>query len=283
LKNFPKSEFASLAQRRLAALTAPAAGAPPAALPPPTSAATPPTQAPPPETTTTTQPTVAVVAPPPAPAATPPPPAEGEATWTLDERREIQQALRAFGYLQAEPDGNFGAQTRAAISQFQAFQEYPETGTLSERQRHELLDAARALAALLEPVPASPKGITAVSLRGGSQRLAKAAASEAAGDPGEAVYWYRLAASDGEPKAFTNLGTLLVRGKGVDKPDPTASRLLWLAAAARGEPVAMFDLGSMYEHGIGVDADAGAAKTWYERAAAKGHPQAREMLRRLGP
>lgn len=287
LKNFPKSEFATLAQRRLTALSPPAAAAPPSPAPPAAAATTappvtPPQQPPPPpESVTRTEgTTVAMVAPPPTPG---PPPAEGEATWSLGERRAVQQALQALGHLQAEPDGNFGPQTDAAIIQFELFQGDPQTGTLSEEQRRKLLDMAHRLAALLEPAPASPKGMTAVSLKGGPQRLAKAAGSETAGDPSEAAYWYRLAATDGEAKAFTNLGTLLVRGQGVEKPDPAAAQLLWLAAAARGEPVAMFDLGAMYEHGIGVDADTAAAKKWYERAAAKGHPEAREALKRLGP
>jgi len=283
LKNFPKSEFAALAQRRLAALTAPAASA---AAPPPSNAAPP--SLPPPQAAPAPPPATAIAAPPvppPAavpPAAAPPPPAEGEGTWSLDERREVQQALRALGHLQAEPDGNFGAQTRAAIAQFQSFEGDSETGTLSEEQRRKLLDMAHRLAALLDPAAASPRGITAVSLKGGPQRLAKAAGLETAGDPSEAAYWYRLAAVDGEAKAFTNLGTLLVRGQGIAKPDPAGAQLLWLAAAARGELVAMFDLGTMYEHGVGVAADLGTAKKWYAWAAAKGHTQARDALKRLG-
>jgi TPR repeat protein len=135
---------------------------------------------------------------------------------------------------------------------------------------------------LARPASASPGGTDPLSLRGGPQRLVRAAASEGAGHPDEAAYWYRLAAADGEAKAFTNLGTLVVRGRGVDKPEPGAARLLWLAAAARGEPIAMFDLGAMYERGVGVDPDKAAARKWYERAAAKGHPQARDALKRLG-
>ena len=169
-----------------------------------------------------------------------------------------------------------------AIRQFQSFQGDSETGTLSQDERYKLLNMARRLLKLLQSAPASPKGVTAVSLRGGAQRLARAARSESAGDYSEAAYWYRLAAGDGEAKAFTNLGTLMVRGQGIDKLDPPAAQLLWLSAAARGEPVAMFDLGAMYEHGIGVAADLATAKKWYAWAAAKGHAQARDALKRLG-
>ena len=274
LKNFPKSEFASLAQRRLTALT------PLGATPPIIAATTSPPSPPPdaPAQTAARSTPVAVTAPPPV---TPTPPAATD-EWSLGERREIQQALITLGHLQGEPDGNFGTQTPAAIAQFQSFQGVPATGTLSQDERRTLLDIARRLLTLLQSGPVSPKGITAVSLRGGPQRLQKAATAEAAGDYGEAVYWYRLAANDFEAKGLTNLGTLLVRGRGVDKPNPADARVLWLSAAARGEPVAMFDLGTMYERGIGVDADPSMAKKWYELAAAKGHAQAREALKRLG-
>jgi peptidoglycan hydrolase-like protein with peptidoglycan-binding domain len=222
-----------------------------------------------------------MVAPPPVPVPAAPS-VEGEAAWSQDERREVQQALRTLGDLDSEPDGNFGPQTQTAIAQFQSFEGESATGFLTEPQRRHLLDMARRLAALLEQPPRSPAGIAAVSLRSGAQRLARAASSETAGKASEAAYWYRLAAADGEAKGFTNLGTLLVRGQGGEKADPAAARLLWLVAAAHGEPVAMFNLGAMYERGIGVDADKEAARKWYERAAAHGHPQARDALKRLG-
>lgn len=209
-------------------------------------------------------------------------PAQTEPALSLADRREIQEALITFGYLQGEPDGNFGTRTPEAIRQFQSAEGDSETGTLSPDERYKLLNMARRLLQLLQSAPASPKGVTAVSLRGGPQRLMKAAGLETAGDYREAAYWYRLAASDGEAKAFTNLGTLMVRGQGIDKPDPPAAQLLWRTAAARGEPVAMFDLGAMYERGVGVPADLAAAKKWYAWAAAKGHAQARDALKRLG-
>ena len=208
--------------------------------------------------------------------------AQTEPALSLDDRREIQEALITFGYLQGEPDGNFGTRTPAAIRQFQSTERDTETGTLSQDQRYKLLNMARRLLQLLQAAPVSPRGATAVSLRGGPQRLLKAAGLESAGDYSEAAYWYRLAANDGEAKAFTNLGTLMARGQGIDKPNPSAAQLLWLSAAARGEPVAMFDLGTMYERGVGVAADLATAKKWYASAAAKGHAQARDALKRLG-
>lgn len=210
-----------------------------------------------------------------------PSPPTGEAAWSLDEKRGVQEALRTLGYLASVADGDFGPQTRAAIAQFQSVANEPESGQLSEGERTQLLAMAERLASLISAPPTSPKGVAAASVRGGPERLSRAAS--AAGDNVEAAYWYRTAAAAGEAKAFTNLGTLLVRGVGADKSDPAAARLLWLTAAARGEPISMFNLGAMYERGIGVDGDLAIARKWYERAAAHGRPEARAALKRLNP
>jgi serine/threonine protein kinase len=204
----------------------------------------------------------------------------GEAAWSLEERRGAQEALRTLGHLSGVADGDFGPQTRAAIVQFQSFADQPESGQLSDEERKQLLDMAGRLSSLVETPPTSPRGVAASSVRSGPERLNRAA-NVAANDRIEAAYWYRAAAADGEAKAFTNLGTLLVRGGGADKPDPADAKLLWLTAAARGEPIAMFNLGAMYERGIGVDSDPATARKWYERAAARGHTGARDALKRL--
>jgi TPR repeat protein len=252
LSRYPNGQFAAAAQARAAQLRPPPSPPPPAK-----------------ETT------VAMAVPPPAP------PPEGEAGWSTDQKREVQEALRALGHFRGDSDGNFGPQSRAAIKQYQSFAGDDETGTLTESERHELIVTSHRLDALLAEAKTSPSGVAAASLKGGPQRLIKAASFETSGNAGEAVYWYRLAAVDGEPKAFTNLGTLMVRGQGADK-DTDGARLLWEVAAARGEPIAMYNLGALYEHGIGVDANTDIAKKWYARAAALGHPQAREALKRLG-
>ena len=123
-------------------------------------------------------------------------------------------------------------------------------------------------------------------VRGGAQRYARGWSFEKgtgnAHDAAEAVYWYRLAAADGDPRALTNLGTLMARGQGIERPDPEAARLLWWAAATHGEATAMFNLGTMFERGIGVAADPATARKWYERAASRNHPQAPAALKHLG-
>jgi TPR repeat protein len=222
-----------------------------------------------------------------APAPTPATPApEGEASLTVDEKRELQLPLRALGHLQGDADGNLGPGTRAAIKQFQSFEGLPETGVLSEADRKTLLEMAQRLSQLLERSPTSPEGVAATSVKGGAQRYARASAHDtgkgARKDPAEAVYWYGLAAVDGSAPAFTNLGTMVARGYGDVKADPAGAAILWWAAAARGEAVAMFNLGALWERGIGVSVDLGRARAWYERAAARNDPAARAALKRLG-
>jgi len=247
LKRFPQSEFASLAQRRLAALRdaprGPAGNDMSAGIP----------------------------------------------TWTPDEKREVQRALRSLGYFQGNADGNLGADTRAAVRRFQSFEGIPETGSLSDDDRRTLSDKAHQLAALLSQAAVSPRGVAAGAVKGGAARYARAWAFDsgnsekgATSDQAEAVYWYALAAVDGEARAFINLGRLMVHGQGISKADPSAAVLLWQVAAARGDAIAMFNLGALYEHGVGVPADTARARSWYERAAALNHADARAALRRLG-
>jgi TPR repeat protein len=222
----------------------------------------------------------------PLPAAAAPTVAEGEANGTIDERREIQWALRVLGHYQGKADGTFGANTQAAIKRFQSFAGDPETGSLTEAERRNLLDMAQRLSALFDQPAISPQGVAAASIKDGTQRYARGSNFETGkgvkADPAEAAYWYALAAGDGEAKAFTNLGHLLARGWGATKPDPAAGSLLWWAAAARGETTAMFNLGAMYERGIGVSVDVAKARAWYERAAARNDAAARAALKRLG-
>ena len=255
LKRYPDSEFASIAQRRLASLR-----------PPPSAASAPPQ--------------------PPALTAVPRAEAEGEASWTIEDRREVQRALRLLGHYRGEADGGFGPGTRAAIRQFQAFEGMPGTGQLSDDERRQLLDMAQALAGILDQAPISPEGVTAASVINAEARYARAWASEngqqARRDAAEAAYWYALAAAEGNTRALINLGTLTARGQGVAKADPKVAAILWHAAAAHGEPIAMFNLGALYEQGIGVPQDLTRARAWYRRAAAHNHAGARAALHRLG-
>jgi len=209
-----------------------------------------------------------------------------ETTWTVDQRRAAQTNLIALGHMRGTADGNFGAATRTAIKQFQAFAGTSETGILTEDESRSLNNIAKRLGALLARGQTSPDGVAADTVKGAQARFARAwAADKVSGekpDPSEAVYWYGLAATDNEAKAFTNLGILLVRGVGTSKPDPDSAAVLWWSAAARGEANAMFNLGALWEQGIGVTSDIDKAKAWYQRAAVRGYPQAQAALKRLG-
>jgi TPR repeat protein len=217
---------------------------------------------------------------------TAPTPAEGEASWTLDQKREVQRELRALGHYQGEADGGFGAGTRAAIKEFQAFEGHEANGVLSEDERDKLVNMAQQLVVLLDQPPTSPEGVAAATVKGADARYARAWAAEAGKgarqEAAEAAYWYALAAADGDVRAFANLGTIAIRGYGAVKPDPASAVLLWQAAAARGDAVAMYNLGALYERGIDVAADLARARTWYERVAARNHTDARAALKRLG-
>jgi TPR repeat protein len=210
----------------------------------------------------------------------------GEESWSNEHRREVQRALALLGHYKGETDGGFGAGTRAAIKQFQTFEGDPETGTLTEPEHQALLQRAQRVAALLDQPATSPEGVSADTVKGGAPRYAKAWAAEtgagAKQDTAEAVFWYSLAAADGDARAFANLGTLLARGYDGLAPDPISAAFLWQAAAARGDVVSMYNLGVLYERGIGVTADPVRAKAWYQRAAAHNHPEARAALKRLG-
>jgi hypothetical protein len=157
---------------------------------------------------------------------------------------------------------------------------------LSGAERDRILESAHWFSALFDQRPMSPAGVVAASVQGAERRYERGWSFESgrAGrrDPVEAFYWYALAAGDGNSKALTNLGTMLIRGQGTAKTDPAGGVLLWSAAAAHGEATAMFNLGALYERGIGVAADLAKARRWYERAAAHNHPDARAALKRLG-
>src|SRR5207249_2278379 len=143
-----QGQFAGLARNRLAALQAPPpiSPAPPSAEPAPPAAAQP----------------------------APPAPADGEAGWTIEEKREVQRALRALGHYHGEPDGGFGTGTRAAIKQFREFAGSAETGEMTEAERKTLIDMAQRLAVLLDQPVNSPQGVTDASIKGGAQRYARA-------------------------------------------------------------------------------------------------------------
>ncbi|WP_374628301.1 caspase family protein [Pannonibacter indicus] len=59
---------------------------------------------------------------------------DDEASWSRFKRREIQLRLNLAGYDSGTPDGVFGARSRAAIKEWQSYNEYEQTGSLSEEE-----------------------------------------------------------------------------------------------------------------------------------------------------
>lgn len=62
------------------------------------------------------------------------------------------------------------------------------------------------------------------------------------------------------------------------KADYGSAVAIWRPLAMRGDADAQFNLGQAYRLGRGVPLDLGAAKTWFERAAAAGHLDAQTTL-----
>jgi TPR repeat protein len=92
-----------------------------------------------------------------------------------------------------------------------------------------------------------------------------------------ALRWYRLAASSGDPFAQTRLGLMLEIGLGTP-PDPARAQEWYHRAAADRYPPAMVLLASLYSHGKGVLQDRVEASRLLERAAEQGYAPAKTDL-----
>ncbi len=62
------------------------------------------------------------------------------------------------------------------------------------------------------------------------------------------------------------------------RADYSGAITIWRPLAEAGDPDAMFNLGQAYRLGRGVSTNLGAAQTWFERAARKGHLDAQTTL-----
>ncbi|MBN1141703.1 MAG: sel1 repeat family protein [Deltaproteobacteria bacterium] len=89
-------------------------------------------------------------------------------------------------------------------------------------------------------------------------------------NPGQALKWYRQAASLGEAESKYRLGYLYETGQGVGRDYRQAAQWYREASAAR-VAVARFRLGLLYERGLGVSASRAEATNWYRRAAEGGY------------
>ncbi|KAJ3102988.1 hypothetical protein HDU96_009444, partial [Phlyctochytrium bullatum] len=109
-------------------------------------------------------------------------------------------------------------------------------------------------------------------------------------DPERSVYYYSLAAANGQPEAMFELGGWYLTGAedpktgySLTQSDLDARKWVSLAAEA-GLPRAMFALGYFNENGIGdLDGpDLDAAVVWYRKAADEGEEKAIKKLEEMG-
>jgi TPR repeat protein len=100
-------------------------------------------------------------------------------------------------------------------------------------------------------------------------------------DPKAAEEMLERAADAGLATAQYDLAEMLINGE-AGAPDPKAA-LPWLTqAAAAHHPIAEYRLGLFYEEGTAVEKNLGFARTLYADAAARGVPDAKARLDKLG-
>lgn len=70
-----------------------------------------------------------------------PQPASAATLSQRQQNREVQTALNHFGFNVGTPDGSIGPRSRAGISQYQSYLDFPATGQLTEFERSVLITA----------------------------------------------------------------------------------------------------------------------------------------------
>eukprot|EP00300_Choanocystis_sp_HF-7_P003125 c12352_g1_i2.p1 GENE.c12352_g1_i2~~c12352_g1_i2.p1 ORF type:complete len:354 (+),score=77.71 c12352_g1_i2:22-1062(+) len=94
------------------------------------------------------------------------------------------------------------------------------------------------------------------------------------------VYWYERGALHNDPIAQNNLAHMYEYGLGVQQNLTTA--VFWYReSAGQGDATAQTNLAFMYEQGRGVEKDILKAISWYKLAAAQGNVRAKHSLSRL--
>lgn len=95
-------------------------------------------------------------------------------------------------------------------------------------------------------------------------------------DDAQALKWYGLAATAGQPKALYNLGIMHANGWGVDMNDEKAVEF-YTQAAEKGHTCAQRSLAYVVGRGIGIDENAIESYTWYYIAAELGDTESHSM------
>jgi TPR repeat protein len=84
-------------------------------------------------------------------------------------------------------------------------------------------------------------------------------------DDTQAAAWFLLAAHQGHPDAYVQIGHRYLRGLGVEQDDRAAA--YWLSVGAgKGDTTAMIALGGLYAAGRGVPYDWATAVAWWQKA-----------------
>ena len=96
-------------------------------------------------------------------------------------------------------------------------------------------------------------------------------------DIDKALLWYQKAAEQGVAEAQFNLAHLLV----TEELSAAVAAEWMLKAAQQGMVDAEYLMGVIYAEGIGVASDRSAARTWLEKAIAKGHTEASRFLKEM--
>jgi uncharacterized protein len=130
---------------------------------------------------------------------------------------------------------------------------------------------------LLARGPVSPSGVLASAVTNPEDRYKRAWDAETGPriDLAEATYWYGLAASAGDSRAYTQLGTLIFNSH---KDGARDAALLWWVGSQLGQARASYDLGALYNSGPDTRHDPTLAREWYYFAASQGNKEAREAL-----
>ncbi len=111
--------------------------------------------------------------------------------------------------------------------------------------------------------------------------LAEALVESRGADDPDALRWFHKAADGGNAPAMVHLGIMSLLGTGGVDNDPVEAARWFGKAADAGSAAGMYDLATMYDDGQGIPEDPVKAKDLYRRAAALGHPEAKQRLAQL--
>ena len=93
----------------------------------------------------------------------------------------------------------------------------------------------------------------------------------------QAVYWFKKATEHGDSKAINRLGMIYQSVFG----DYQTALKYYRQGTDQGNADSMYWLGYLYHEGLGVNKDDKIALEWLEKAKAKGHPHAEELIKKI--